>query len=63
MVSITWQLVVIVAITIVCATVLAVFSGNVDIFKYTLTAVLSFLSGLGVGAYIVWKAITGRIKQ
>lgn len=61
--KITWQLVTILAIIVIACTILAALSGYVEIFKYTVTAVLSFLSGLGVGAYIVWKALTGRIKQ
>lgn len=57
--KISWQLVVVLAILIICTTILAVFSGDTEIFKYVITAVLSFLGGLGTGVYITWKALKG----
>jgi len=61
--NLSWQLVTVVAILVVCATILALFSGNVEIFEYVVTAVLSFLAGFGVGAYIVWRALTSDPVQ
>jgi hypothetical protein len=54
-----WGLVILLAIIVICSAALAYLASDVEIFKYVVTAVLSFLAGLGTGIITAWYALKG----
>jgi hypothetical protein len=57
--KLSWSLVVLLAIIVICSAALAYLAGDIEIFKYVVTAVLSFLAGLGTGIITTWYALKG----
>jgi len=57
--KLSWSLVALLAIIVICSAVLAYLAQDIEIFKYVVTAVLSFLAGLGTGIVVTWYALKG----